>query len=184
MGPQKSQKSDQNHFLRGSRNGSKNRPTFREPESEILQLFTKLEQGQTFQKWTPFGELFGDQFCTKIIILMDEMTFEDVMYSMMLSTQILCYINRLSLFLHPVVFRSIPRIVFDKFKQKMILAGGPPPLDGRPQHLIEAAKRGRLDQMLFCFSAVDDTGAANDCPGRTPVRTSPQTLTKHHFTSI
>ena len=24
-----------------------------------------------------------------------------------------------------------------------------PPLNGRPQHLIEAAKRGRLDQMLF-----------------------------------
>ena len=27
-----------------------------------------------------------------------------------------------------------------------------PPLNGRPQHLIEAAKRGRFDQMLF-FSA-------------------------------
>ena len=37
-----------------------------------------------------------------------------------------------------------------------ILAGGAKPpdplLNGRPQHLIEAAKRGRLDQMLF-FSA-------------------------------
>ena len=30
--------------------------------------------------------------------------------------------------------------------------GGKAPLNGRPQHLIEAAKRGRLDQMLF-FSA-------------------------------
>ena len=29
----------------------------------------------------------------------------------------------------------------------------PRPLNGRPQHLIEAAKRGRLDQMLF-FSAL------------------------------
>ena len=31
------------------------------------------------------------------------------------------------------------------------LAGGAklPPLNSRPQHLIEAAKRGRLDQMLF-----------------------------------
>ena len=64
-GPRKSQKSDQNHFLRGSRNGSKNRPTFREPKSEILLLFTTLEQGQTSQKWTPFWELFEDQFCTK-----------------------------------------------------------------------------------------------------------------------
>ena len=65
LGPQKSQKSDQNHFLRGSRNGSKNRITFREPKSEILLLFTTLEQGQTSQKWTPFWELFEDQFCTK-----------------------------------------------------------------------------------------------------------------------
>ena len=34
------------------------------------------------------------------------------------------------------------------------LAGGakPPPLNGRSSHLIEAAKRGRLDQMIF-FSA-------------------------------
>ena len=65
LGPQKSQKSDQNHFLRGSRNGSKNRITFREPKSEILLLFTTLEQGQTCRKWTPFWELFGDQFSTK-----------------------------------------------------------------------------------------------------------------------
>ena len=44
-----------------------------------------------------------------------------------------------------------------------------PPLNGRPQHLIEAApihlieaaNRGRLDQMLF-FGAADDTGAADD----------------------
>ncbi len=26
--------------------------------------------------------------------------------------------------------------------------GTPPAINGRPQHLIEAAKRGRLDQML------------------------------------
>ena len=36
-----------------------------------------------------------------------------------------------------------------------------PPLNGRPQHLIEAAKRGRLDQMLFLFGAADDRGAAD-----------------------
>ena len=63
--PQNHKKSDQNHFLRGSRNGSQNRPTFREPQSEILLLFITLEQGQTSQKWTPFWELFEDQFCTK-----------------------------------------------------------------------------------------------------------------------
>ena len=28
-------------------------------------LFTTLEQGQSSQKWTPFWELFEDQFCTK-----------------------------------------------------------------------------------------------------------------------
>ena len=33
--------------------------------SEILLLFNTLEQGQTSQKWTPFWELFEDQFCTK-----------------------------------------------------------------------------------------------------------------------
>ena len=38
---------------------------FREPKSEILLLFTTLEQGQTSQKWAPFWELFEDQFCTK-----------------------------------------------------------------------------------------------------------------------
>ena len=44
------------------------------------------------------------------------------------------------------------------------LAGGakafqtPPPLNGRPQHLIEAAKRGRLDQMIFFLGAADNTG--------------------------
>ena len=36
-------------------------------------------------------------------------------------------------------------------------------LNGRPQHLIEAAKRGRLDQMLF-FGADDATGAADNRP--------------------
>ena len=29
----------------------------------------------------------------------------------------------------------------------------------RPLHLIEEAKRGRLDQIIFFFGAVDDTGA-------------------------
>ena len=32
---------------------------------------------------------------------------------------------------------------------------------GSPWHVSEAAKRGRLDQMIF-FGAVDDTGAADD----------------------
>ena len=47
-----------------------------------------------------------------------------------------------------------------------IFAGGAklpqtPPLNGLSSHLIEAAKRGRLDQMLFfLFCAADDTGAA------------------------
>ena len=45
------------------------------------------------------------------------------------------------------------------------LAGGPklpqtPPLNGRAQHLIEAAKRGRLDQ-INVFGAADDSGAAD-----------------------
>ena len=37
-----------------------------------------------------------------------------------------------------------------------------PPLNGRLSHLIEAAKRGRLDQMIFFFGAADDTVAADD----------------------
>ena len=41
-----------------------------------------------------------------------------------------------------------------------------PPLNGRPQHLIEGAKRGRLDQMIF--GAADDTRAADDCPAGRP----------------
>ena len=44
----------------------------------------------------------------------------------------------------------------------------PPPLNGRPQHLIEAAKRGRLDQMIFC-SAPLTTRAP---PGRPAGRSS------------
>ena len=56
-----------------------------------------------------------------------------------------------------------------------------PPLNGRSSHLIEAAKRGRLDQMIF-FSAPLTTRA----PPTTVRRPSddPQTLTKNHFTSI
>ena len=38
-----------------------------------------------------------------------------------------------------------------------------PTVNGRSSHLIEAAKRGRLDQMIF-FGAVDDTGADDDRP--------------------
>ena len=50
-----------------------------------------------------------------------------------------------------------------------------PPLNGRPQHLIEAAKRGRLDQMLF-FSAPLTTRAPpttvwpDDRPGVRPAK--------------
>ena len=60
-----------------------------------------------------------------------------------------------------------------------------PPLNDHPQHLIEAAKRGRLDQMLFFFGAADDKGAVDDRPagrptgdrafGRTSSRPSGQT---------
>ena len=55
------------------------------------------------------------------------------------------------------------------------LAGGAKPpqtphLNGRSSHLIEAAKRGRLDQMIFFFGAADDTRAARTS-GRTPGRT-------------
>ena len=45
--------------------------------------------------------------------------------------------------------------------------GKPPqtlPLNSRSSHLIEAAKRGRLDQMIFFFGAADDTRAADDRP--------------------
>ena len=43
-------------------------------------------------------------------------------------------------------------------------ARGTPPLNGRSSHLIEAAKRGRLDQMIFFRRrrAADDTRAADD----------------------
>ena len=48
---------------------------------------------------------------------------------------------------------------FEKF---LVLAGGAkppqiPPLNGRSSHLIEAAKRGRLDQMIYFSGAADDT---------------------------
>ena len=42
------------------------------------------------------------------------------------------------------------------------LGGQIPPLNGRSQHLIEAAKQGRLDQMIFLIGAADDTGGADD----------------------
>ena len=58
------------------------------------------------------------------------------------------------------------------------LAGGAkppqtPPLNGRSSHLIEAAKRGRLDQMIFFFGAADDTRVARTT-GRTSGRTPGQ----------
>ena len=43
-----------------------------------------------------------------------------------------------------------------------VIVGCVPPLNGRSSHLIEAAKRGRLDQMIF-FSAPLTTRAP---PGR------------------
>ena len=46
--------------------------------------------------------------------------------------------------------------------------GKAPPLNGRSSHLIEAAKRGRLDQMIFFFGAADDTRAADDRPAGRP----------------
>ena len=48
-----------------------------------------------------------------------------------------------------------------------------PPLNGRPQHLIEAAKRGRLDQMLFFRGR--RRPSATTVRGRTPGRTSGRT---------
>ena len=36
------------------------------------------------------------------------------------------------------------------------------------EHLIEAAKRGRLDQMLFWGAAADNTDAADDRPAGRP----------------
>ena len=39
-----------------------------------------------------------------------------------------------------------------------------PPLNSSSSHLIEAAKRGRLDQMIFFFGAAGDTRAADDRP--------------------
>ena len=43
----------------------------------------------------------------------------------------------------------------------------PPPLNGRSSHLIEAAKRGRLDQIIF-FSAPLTTRAPPGRPARRP----------------
>ena len=44
------------------------------------------------------------------------------------------------------------------------------PLNGRPQHLIEAAKRGHLDRLnVFFFGTADDTGAADDRPAGRPL---------------
>ena len=45
-----------------------------------------------------------------------------------------------------------------------VIVGCVPSLNGRSSHLIEAAKRGRLDQKFFFFGAADDTRAANDRP--------------------
>ena len=65
LGSQKSQKIDPGRIFRGLGGGPKNGAPSRAAKSEILLLFTTLEQGQTSQKWTPFWELFEDQFCTK-----------------------------------------------------------------------------------------------------------------------
>ena len=82
--------------------------------------------------------------------------------------------NRVSLYLVPTVAQI-------RYFTK-ILAGGrcppdppifgwggkaPPdsPLNGRSSHLIEAAKRGRLDQMIFFSGAADDT-VTRAPPGR------------------
>ena len=52
-----------------------------------------------------------------------------------------------------------------------------PPLNGRSSHLIEAAKRGRLDQMIF-FSAPLTTRAP---PGRPAERPAGRPLTTGIF---
>ena len=63
-----------------------------------------------------------------------------------------------------------------------VIVGCVPPLNGRSSHLIEAAKRGRLDQMFFFFGAgddagaVDDTGAADDTGAKKNKK-----LLRHHF---
>ena len=48
-----------------------------------------------------------------------------------------------------------------------VIVGGVPPLNGRSSHLIEAAKRGRLDQIIF-FSAPLTTRAPPGRPARRP----------------
>ena len=64
-----------------------------------------------------------------------------------------------------------------------ILAGGakPPqtPLNGRSSHLIEAAKRGRLDQMI-CFSAPLTARAPPGCPAGRPAE-RPAWYGSHQF---
>ena len=47
-----------------------------------------------------------------------------------------------------------------------------PPLNDRSSHLIEAAKRGRLDQIAFFFGAADDARAADDRPAERPAERS------------
>ena len=78
-------------------------------------------------------------------------------------------IQRSSILLTAYLGRAFPRNGFLVIQNFSFLAGGrsPPkrsfaPLNGRPQHLIEAAKRGRLDQMIL-FSAPLTTRAP---PGR------------------
>ena len=52
-----------------------------------------------------------------------------------------------------IIFKLNFSNLFGFGQTPQFLSGGAkpprPPLNGRPQHLIEAAKRGRLDQMLF-----------------------------------
>ena len=62
---------------------------------------------------------------------------------------------------------------FRRFFEKFWLGGTTPqtpPLNGRSSHLIEAAKRRRLDQIIFFFGAADDTRAADDRPAGRPAR--------------
>ena len=70
---------------------------------------------------------------------------------------------------------------------RFLVGGGKAPpntlLNSRPQHLIEAAKRGRLDQMLFFkFGAADDTGTADDRPAERTAERPAEKLRKQKDT--
>ena len=74
---------------------------------------------------------------------------------------------------------DLPQLDFQAGGGLNVIVGCVPPLNGRSSHLIEAAKRGRLDQMIF-FSAPLTTRAPPGRPAGRPAE-RPAWYGSHQF---